>query len=178
MAYSIDLRRKVLSVREAEGLTITQVLTRFCVGIAKVLRWLKRIEPQLTRIKPATKIDRIVLARDVREHPDAYLHERARRLGVSVQGIAMLCDAWASHIAEATHGVGHLAKAEPALMHPKANVAARHVFQQKIAAYEAEARTIGGLVGKLLLTVGLFSTNVNTAAFIPGSDRTCSPSLP
>lgn len=88
MAYSIDFRRKVLSVRKAEGLTIAQVSTRFCVGIATVTRWLKRIEPQLTRIKPATKIDRIVLARDVREHPDAYLHERARRLGVSVQGIA------------------------------------------------------------------------------------------
>ena len=90
----------------------------------------------------------------------------------------MRCGEWTSHIAEATHGVGHLAKAEPALMHPKANVVARHVFQQKIAAYEAEARTISGLVGKLLLTVGLFSTNVNTAVFIPGSDRTCSPSLP
>ena len=63
---------KVLSVRKAEGLTIAQVSTRFCVGIATVTRWLKRIEPQLTRIKPATKIDRIVLARDVREHPDAY----------------------------------------------------------------------------------------------------------
>ena len=90
-------------------------------------------------------------------------------------------------------------------MHPKASVAARHVFQQKIAAYEAEARTIvyidesgfahdmprthgyalagkrcfgtqnwqergrtnaiGALVGKLLLTVGLFNTNVNAAVF-------------
>ncbi|MEP7351143.1 MAG: IS630 transposase-related protein [Sphingorhabdus sp.] len=84
----MDFRRKVISVRKAEGLTIGQVSARFCVGIATVTRWLKRIEPQLTRIKPATKIDRIALARDVREHPDAYLHERAGRLGASVQGIA------------------------------------------------------------------------------------------
>ncbi|MEP7351125.1 MAG: IS630 transposase-related protein [Sphingorhabdus sp.] len=67
----MDFRRKVISVRKAEGLTIGQVSARFCVGIATVTRWLKRIEPQLTRIKPATKIDRIALARDVREHPDA-----------------------------------------------------------------------------------------------------------
>ena len=80
MAYSIDFRHKVLLVRKSEGLTIAQVSARFCVGIATVMRWLKRIEPQLTRIKPATKIDRIALARDVREHPDAYLHERAQRL--------------------------------------------------------------------------------------------------
>lgn len=88
MTYSLDFRRKVLSVRKAEGLTIAQVSVRFGIGIASVTRWLKRVEPQLTRIKPATKIDRITLARDVREHPDAYLHERARRLGVSVQGIS------------------------------------------------------------------------------------------
>jgi len=88
MAYSLDFRRKVLSVRKAEGLTIAQVSVRFGVGIASVTRWLKRIEPQLTRIKPATKINRIALARDVREHPDAYLHERASRFGASVQGIS------------------------------------------------------------------------------------------
>ena len=88
MAYSIHLRRKVLSVRKAEGLTIAQVSTRFCVGIATVTRWLKRIEPQLTRIKPATKVDMIALARDVREQPDAYQYERAVRLGCSPKGIA------------------------------------------------------------------------------------------
>jgi transposase len=88
MSYSSDFRRKVLSVRDREGLTIADVARRFNVGIASVVRWLKRPEPQRTRIKPATKIDRIALARDVREHPDAYLHERAKRFGVSIQGIA------------------------------------------------------------------------------------------
>jgi transposase len=87
MTYSLDFRRKVLSVREKEGLTIPEVAARFCVGVATIVRWLRRVEPRLTRNKPATKIDRIALARDVREHPDAYQEERAKRLGVSKQGI-------------------------------------------------------------------------------------------
>lgn len=87
MTYSIDFRRKVLSVRETEGLTIPEVAERFCIGLATVVRWLRRVEPCLTRNKPATKIDRIALARDVREHPGAYQAERAQRLGVSEQGV-------------------------------------------------------------------------------------------
>ena len=87
MTYSLDFRSKVLSVREKEELTIAEVAERFCVGVASVVRWLQRLEPQRTRDKPATKIDRIALARDVREHPDAYQSERAQRLGVSEKGI-------------------------------------------------------------------------------------------
>ena len=87
MTYPSSFRRKVLSVREQEGLTIVQVAARFCVGIASVTRWLKNPDPKLTRNKPATKIDMIALARDVREFPDAYQAERAQRLGVSTQGI-------------------------------------------------------------------------------------------
>jgi len=87
MTYSLDYRRKVLSVREKEDLTIAEVAERFCVGVATVVRWLQRVEPQRTRYKPPTKIDRIALARDVREHPDAYQSERAGRLGMSEKGI-------------------------------------------------------------------------------------------
>lgn len=90
MTYSIDFRRKVLSVREKEDLTIAEVASRFCVGVASVVRWLKRPEPRRTRNKPATKIDRQALAQDVRDYPDAYQYERARRFRVSARGI---CDA-------------------------------------------------------------------------------------
>ncbi len=83
MTYSIDFRRKVLSVREKEGLTIAQVAKRFCVGIASVTRWLSNIEPKLNRNKPATKIDMQALAQDVKDHPDAYQYERATRLGAA-----------------------------------------------------------------------------------------------
>ena len=87
MTYPILFRSKVLSVREKEGLTIAQVAARFCVGIASVTRWVRNPIPRQTRNKPATKIDMIALARDVREYPDAYQAERARRLGVSEKGI-------------------------------------------------------------------------------------------
>ncbi|SFN23657.1 IS630 transposase-related protein, partial [Nitrosomonas communis] len=43
MAYSLDIRRKVLSVREKEGLTIAEVAARFDVGVASVTRWVKNI---------------------------------------------------------------------------------------------------------------------------------------
>jgi Transposase len=87
MTYSFDFRRKVLFVRDADGLTIAQVAARFDVGVASVVRWLKKPQPQMTRIKPATHIDMIALAADVRLFPDAYQDERAARLGVSKSGI-------------------------------------------------------------------------------------------
>ena len=87
MTYSLDFRRKVLSIHEKEGLTIAQLAERFDVGVASVTRWLDRIEPCMKRNKPATKIDILALARDVEEYPDAYLYERAARFGVSVTGI-------------------------------------------------------------------------------------------
>ena len=87
MTYSSDFRRKVLSVREKEDLTIAQVAKRFCVGVASVTRWIKTPDPKLTRNKPATKIDMQALARDVLDYPDAYQYERARRLGVSEKGV-------------------------------------------------------------------------------------------
>ncbi len=49
--------------------------------------WLSRPEPHRTRYKPATQIDKIVLAKDVRDHPDAYQAEHAKRLCVSEKGI-------------------------------------------------------------------------------------------
>ncbi|TYP69658.1 hypothetical protein BCL69_11414 [Nitrosomonas communis] len=38
MTYPISFRRKVLSVREKENLTIAQVAKRFCVSVASVTR--------------------------------------------------------------------------------------------------------------------------------------------
>ena len=80
-------RHRVLSVRRAEKLTIDEVAARFCVGVASVVRWLNCPEPERTLHKPAVRIDRIALARDVRDFPDAYHYERAQRLGVSASGI-------------------------------------------------------------------------------------------
>jgi hypothetical protein len=87
MTYSSDFRSQVLCVRKAEKLTIEEAAARFCVGVASIVRWLNCPEPKRTRHKPAVRIDRIALARDVREFPDAYHYERAQRLGVSASGI-------------------------------------------------------------------------------------------
>lgn len=87
MTYSLDFRRKVLSVRQKEGLTISEVASRFNIGIASVVRWLKTPEPQKHRNKAATKINMELLIQDVQDYPDAYMYERASRLGVSKTGI-------------------------------------------------------------------------------------------
>ncbi len=87
MTYSLDFRRKVLSVREEEGLTIAEVAIRFKIGVASVTRWIKNPEPQRSRNKPATKINMEALKQDIQDYPDAYMYERAQRLNVSKSGI-------------------------------------------------------------------------------------------
>lgn len=87
MTYSLDFRTKVLSVRAKEHLTIEEVSRRFDVGVASVTRWLKRLEPMRTRYKSTKTVDRIALAKDIREYPDAYHFERAERLSCSASGI-------------------------------------------------------------------------------------------
>ena len=87
MTYSIDLREKVLSVKEQECLSFQVVADRFQIGVATVFRWSKRIEPKRTREKPPLKISNEALLADIDECPDAYIYERAKRLGVSRSGI-------------------------------------------------------------------------------------------
>ena len=104
-----------MDVRARKGLTITEVAEHFCIGAATVVRWLKRLEQQRTRYKPATKIDRIALARDVRQWPSASQAERAKRLGVSAKGI--------------DHALRRMnITYKKTLQHPKADNVARHVF--------------------------------------------------
>lgn len=81
MTYSVDFRRHVLSIRKKEGLTLEQTSQRFGVGRASLCRWLRRLEPDQSKPRNR-KIDLATLAEDVRDYPDAYLHERAARFGV------------------------------------------------------------------------------------------------
>jgi len=87
MSCSIDFRRHVLSVRVREGLSFAQTANRFSVGIASIKRWSKRLEPKPYDRKAIRKLDPEELAQDVREHPDACQHERARKFGVSPKAI-------------------------------------------------------------------------------------------
>jgi transposase-like protein len=84
MAYSVDFRRKVLDIKERDGLSIEKAAVRFGIGQAGIFRWTKR----LARNKPSVKIDRECLLRDVEKYPDAYQHERADRPGCSQRGIS------------------------------------------------------------------------------------------
>ena len=86
MAYSLDFRRKVLSVREKQGLTIAEVASRFDVGVTSVVRWIKRVQRKPPGFRHR-KIDLEVLRQDVLAYPDAYQYERAQRLGVRQNAI-------------------------------------------------------------------------------------------
>ncbi len=78
--------RKVVAVRNKEGLTIAEAAARFDVGSASVVRWIKNVErkPQGHRRR---KIDLEALRKDVLAYPDAYQHERAQRFGVAQNAI-------------------------------------------------------------------------------------------
>jgi transposase len=87
MTYSIDLRNKLLAIKNRDNLTYKEAAASFEVGVNSLIRWNKKLEPQSTRSKPATKIKDDVLLEDVKNYPDAYLRERAERLNASASGI-------------------------------------------------------------------------------------------
>lgn len=89
MFYSISFRRRALRVQEQEKLTNQQTADRFGVGIATISRWRSRIEPKpYPHWRKGSKLDLSALAKDVEAYPDAYLDERAERLGVFVNSIS------------------------------------------------------------------------------------------
>lgn len=87
MTYSLDFRKRVLSVQDQERLTFKETSKRFLIGLATLVRWHNRLVPKMTRNKPAVKINMEALKEDVLKHPDSYLHERAKRFQVSISGI-------------------------------------------------------------------------------------------
>lgn len=87
MTYSLDFRKKVLAIREREGLAIDTVAKRFGVGKASVMRWIKTLEPKKNRQKSPLNIHDAWLKTDIERYPDSYQYERAQRLGVSRSGI-------------------------------------------------------------------------------------------
>lgn len=86
MSYSINFRRKVISIREEEGLSIRETAKQFRIGPASVSRWINQIEPKVSTIRQR-KIDKSDLIKDVEQYPDAYQKERAGRFGVCQKAI-------------------------------------------------------------------------------------------
>ena len=87
MTYALDFRRKIFKIKSDKRLTFLETSKLFDVSMATLFRWAKKLEPNTTRNKPATKIDMEALKQDIETYPDAYQYERAQRLGVSSGGI-------------------------------------------------------------------------------------------
>ena len=83
MAYSIDLRQRVVDAINQDKETQQATATRFKVSLATVKRWLKRtcLIPQKPGPATATSIDRPHLLTVVKANPSAYLDELALLLG-------------------------------------------------------------------------------------------------
>jgi putative transposase len=88
MAYSLDLRKKVVDYVENGG-SITKAAKLFKVGRATIYRWLGREDLQATKVKRRQrKLDWKALEKDVRENPDARLIDRAKKFGVRPSAIS------------------------------------------------------------------------------------------
>lgn len=87
MTYSVHFRRKVLSVKKKERLSLAAISRKFGVSKNTVFLWTKNITPKSHREKPPTKINTEKLREDITRYSDAYQYERAERLGVSQSAI-------------------------------------------------------------------------------------------
>jgi len=72
MTYSLDFRTKVFRIKEKKRLTFEQISDHFDISIRTGFRWQKKLEPAMTRNKPATKINMDRLVKDIERHPDDY----------------------------------------------------------------------------------------------------------
>lgn len=82
MAYSLDLRQRVVAYVEAGG-KITEASKIYRIGRASIYRWLNRVDLSPIKVERRhRKLDWKALAKDVEENPDARLIDRAKKFGV------------------------------------------------------------------------------------------------
>ena len=87
MTYSADFRAQVIKSVEQQGMSIRQACAFYDISKATLQNWLKDPSIKLTRNKPPSKIPNEALLKDVEQHPDDYMYERAQRFGCSKSGI-------------------------------------------------------------------------------------------
>ena len=86
MTYSIDFRKQVLrSIKD--GMTIREAAAFYELSTSSIHSWQQSLVPKTTRNKAPTKISNEALLKDVKQYPDDYMYERARRLNCSKTGI-------------------------------------------------------------------------------------------
>ena len=87
MTFPLIYRKKVFETKEKQNLTFQQTSDLFGISMKTLFRWHKKMQPCMTRRRPSQKIDLEKLKKDVEDHPDNYIWERAQRFGVSKSGI-------------------------------------------------------------------------------------------
>lgn len=87
MSYSLDFRKQVFKIKERNKLTFEELSERFWISIRTIFRWQNRIEPIVKRNKPATKINMEALAKNVKDKPDLFLFERAKKFNVGISSM-------------------------------------------------------------------------------------------
>ena len=87
MTYPLQFHQKVFPTKEKFYLTFEQTSQRFDVPIRTLFRWQRKMEPYMTRDKPATRLDMVQLAKDVELASEAYQWERTKRLGIAERTI-------------------------------------------------------------------------------------------
>jgi transposase len=81
--YSVHIGRKILGIKKKERLSFVEAGKRFGMSANTIFKWTKRINPNKKWEKGAIKIDMEALKQDVKENPDSYQYERAKKFGVS-----------------------------------------------------------------------------------------------
>ena len=87
MTYSADFRAQVIKSVKSKDMSIREACTFYNISKTALQRWLKNPSIKQTRNKPPSKIPNEALLKDVEQHPDDYLYERAQRFGCSKSGI-------------------------------------------------------------------------------------------
>ena len=87
MTYSADFRDQVVKNVKQKDMSIRQACVFYNISKTTLQRWLKDPSIKLTRNKPPSKIPNEALLKDVEQHPDDYMYERAQRFGCSKSGI-------------------------------------------------------------------------------------------
>ena len=77
----------MFAYKEKHQLTFEQTSKHFDINIATLFRWKKRLEPCVTRNRPAIKVNMDALKKEIEDFPDDYQWERAKRLNVTQPSI-------------------------------------------------------------------------------------------
>lgn len=205
MTYSIDFRSKVLKVKQKEGLSFSEVADRFGISRAAVFRWSKNITGSNKRNRPWKKLDREALKRDIEIYPDSYSYERAQRLGVSASGIkyakrllgisykknlnhpkadpgrrSMFCQE-IQQIENEGKTIVYIDASGFAHDMPRTHgysTKGKRCYGSHDWGAKGRTNAIGALIGKMLITVALFSGSINTEVFTCWVQQDLIPKLP